>query len=542
PPTQGVSKVVPSVDISAELVEGGRIKRNQTLLHNPLAAYLPGAITTAPLPTVGKQFIKRGTVVDGESEYASVSHVYRDEQGTLFSCSLTQADMATNRNSYFKMQLLQHDIDTRYYVFKSWGRVGTELGDTQTSHHSNLEHAKKEFLDVFCEKTGNEWTDRKYFRKRPGKMAMVDMDYEMEESLDDGVVQPGTLTKLEKPIQQLILRIFDENMFKSALKSFDLDMDQMPLGKLSKRQLDLAYGVLNELQKLIESSPDRSLVIDATNRFYSLIPHNFGHKQPVMLDTKEIIQKKSKLIENLMEIAIAVDLMKGEKTPKGVACKMDPIDVNYLKLKSEITVLPKDSPDYSMIVQYANNSHGSTHASKIQITDIFCVNRDGEEARFKQHLGNRMLLWHGSRVSNFVGIISQGLRIAPPEAPHAGYMFGKGIYFADMVSKSANYCHPDYSNQDAFLLLCDVALGAVQEEATATNVNPLKKGFTAVKGMGYQFPDPSTLFNHPNGYVVPSGKSTKGEKKFYLEYNEFIVYDVSQVRIRYLVRTKMTWR
>lgn len=36
-----------------------------------------------------------------------------------------------------------------------------------------------------------------------------------------------------------------------------------------------------------------------------------------------------------------------------------------------------------------------------------------------------LLLWHGSRVSNFVGILSQGLRIAPPEAPVSGYMFGK---------------------------------------------------------------------------------------------------------------------
>ena len=30
------------------------------------------------------------------------------------------------------------------------------------------------------------------------------------------------------------------------------------------------------------------------------------------------------------------------------------------------------------------------------------------------------------------GILSQGLRIAPPEAPVTGYMFGKGVYFADM--------------------------------------------------------------------------------------------------------------
>lgn len=37
------------------------------------------------------------------------------------------------------------------------------------------------------------------------------------------------------------------------------------------------------------------------------------------------------------------------------------------------------------------------------------------------------LLWHGSRLSNVVGILSKGLRIAPPEAPSNGYMFGKGV-------------------------------------------------------------------------------------------------------------------
>jgi len=56
------------------------------------------------------------------------------------------------------------------------------------------------------------------------------------------------------------------------------------------------------------------------------------------------------------------------------------------------------------------------------------VERPGEAERFKPYtaLGNQQLLWHGSRLTNWVGIISQGLRIAPPEAPSTGYMFGKG--------------------------------------------------------------------------------------------------------------------
>jgi len=69
------------------------------------------------------------------------------------------------------------------------------------------------------------------------------------------------------------------------------------------------------------------------------------------------------------------------------------------------------------------------------------------------------LLWHGSRLSNYVGILSEGLRVAPPEAPSSGYMFGKGLYFADVCSKSAQYCHPTIENPEGILLLCEVALG-----------------------------------------------------------------------------------
>ena len=35
-----------------------------------------------------------------------------------------------------------------------------------------------------------------------------------------------------------------------------------------------------------------------------------------------------------------------------------------------------------------------------------------------------------------------------------GYMFGKGVYFADMVSKSANYCCASSTNPTGLLLIC----------------------------------------------------------------------------------------
>ena len=42
-------------------------------------------------------------------------------------------------------------------------------------------------------------------------------------------------------------------------------------------------------------------------------------------------------------------------------------------------------------------------------------------------------------------------------------MFGKGVYFADMSSKSANYCCANQSNSEGVMLLSEVALGDMHE-------------------------------------------------------------------------------
>jgi len=66
----------------------------------------------------------------------------------------------------------------------------------------------------------------------------------------------------------------------------------MPLGKLSRNQLQQAYATLNELNSMIvlcDEKNKRDKVIMATNKFYSLIPHDFGIKTPQLIDSKEIL-------------------------------------------------------------------------------------------------------------------------------------------------------------------------------------------------------------------------------------------------------------
>ena len=99
--------------------------------------------------------------------------------------------------------------------------------------------------------------------------------------------------------------------------------------------------------------------------------------------------------------------------------------------------MDKKSEEYKILQEYFTN----TRSGVVTVSDIFEVNRPTEQANFNTKIGNNMLLWHGSSVSNFAGILSQGMRIAPPEVPatDSGW-YGKGIYMADTAHTSVGYC------------------------------------------------------------------------------------------------------
>ena len=198
--------------------------------------------------------------------------------------------------------------------------------------------------------------------------------------------------------------------------------------------------------------------------------------------------------------------------------------------------------------EYVRNTHGATHTQyELEIEEAFEVVRAGEEDRFApfEAMENRQLLWHGSALSNYVGILSQGLRIAPPEAPVSGYMFDKGVYFADCVSKSANYCRTNRQNSTGVMLLCEVALGEMEEMKQAnyhSNSVRSKAGKMSVKGLGSNAPDEKGAKEIKTGVKVPCGKVVaKPVDGGHLLYNEYIVYDTAQIKMRYAIKMKFNY-
>ena len=76
---------------------------------------------------------------------------------------------------------------------------------------------------------------------------------------------------LAEPLQDLVKMSFYVETMKQALFSFEIHLTKMPLGKLSKNQLDKAYKVLTELQTLITSgvTTSKTAIVDTSNRFYT---------------------------------------------------------------------------------------------------------------------------------------------------------------------------------------------------------------------------------------------------------------------------------
>ena len=374
--------------------------------------------------------LKGGAYVDPESKLGDKAHVLKVGDN-LYSVVLGAVNIQDGKNSYYKLQILEHDKKKKWFVFRSWGRVGTSIGGTKLQDFEDKHEAIRDFEFLYEEKTGNRWKNRKDFQKVAGKFFPLEMDLgENNEEIQKLSVKDSK-SSLPLRIQELITLVFDIEKMKNAMIEFEIDLSKMPLGKLSKKQIESAYKILTEVQEMIKnSSGSNGKFLDASNRFFTLIPHDFGMKSPPLLDNPDLVKNKIEMLDNLLEIEVAYNLLSSDVTSSGN--KKDPIDSHYEKLKTEIEVLEKGTEEYSLLQEYVTNTHASTHNQySLTIEDIFKVSRKGEAKRFKpfKALSNRTLLWHGSRTTNFAGILSQGLRIAPPEAPTTGYMFGKGKLF-----------------------------------------------------------------------------------------------------------------
>lgn len=330
-----------------------------------------------------------------------------------------------------------------------------------------------------------------------GKYTYIEKNYEDDDDdeedstvkkEDDDETKDTVASKLPMATQRLMELIFNQNHFNSVLESIGYNQDKLPLGKLGKSTLKKGFEHLQELASLIKHPSlaqnkykisQKEAIEDFSNRYYSTIPHIFGRNRAPMIDNDDILRREVAMLDTLTDMEVASAIMKttdDRKTKDSASISL--IDKRFNELgMAEMTPLDHKSQEYRELQDYLIGSSGKTHNVRYRLKEIFRIERDGESDRFEKSkfakVGdkNRRLLWHGSRTTNYGGILSQGLRIAPPEAPVNGYAFGKGVYMADMSSKSANYCLSGMSGGTGLLLLCEAELGNPMYEVSSCFYN-----------------------------------------------------------------------
>ncbi|KAI1482462.1 hypothetical protein K445DRAFT_18163 [Daldinia sp. EC12] len=497
--------------------------------------------------------------------------VYIDDDGVIFDASLNQTNSTANNNKFYRLQLLR-SVKNQFWCWTRWGRVG-ERGQTKTVGNGTLESALSEFNSKFKSKTGRPWTERGEPPK-PGKYAFVEKSYEPDSESEDDAKDKKSVaikkeeeeempeSKLARPVQELMQLIFNKQFFAATMADLNYDAVKLPLGKLSKTTISRGFQTLKDLSALLNdptlaTSQYQTNYLAATeqlsNLYFSLIPHAFGRNKPPIIRDSTLLKKEIELLESLSDMKDASILMKNEKKER-----INELDQQFRGLgMNEMTPLEHDSAEFTQLVDYLMNTRGSTHTANYQVSQIFRVERGGEKDRLETThttYQDRRLLWHGSRCTNFGGILSQGLRIAPPEAPATGYstllLFGKGIYLADMSSKSANYCYPSISNGHALLLLCEAELGkpmhTLVHASSSAAEDAKSRGMLSTWGQGNTGPskwkDAECVHPSLKGVKMPDTSVKPGPTNVpnaYLLYNEYICYDISQVRLRYLLRVRM---
>lgn len=233
-----------------------------------------------------------------------------------------------------------------------------------------------------------------------------------------------------------------------------------------------------------------------------LIPQALGNK----LDTSEFctlpeMQRQHEIL-NALEVAVKIN----KPSQQVFECTIKRVPGSTVEGKKT----------FRQINQLYQSTINQNHlAAKYRLRRVYELNIPSMQEAFtikSQKIGNVKQHWHGTKASNLLSILQQGLIIPPADATQCtGRMFGNGIYGSEQSTKALNYA-TNYWNPSGdletriFMLLCDFAMGKEYQAQTPNHRFPLK---------GYD-----------STYVAPGAANTINQ--------ESIVYSTEQVNLKYL--------
>ena len=507
--------------------------------------------------------IKRPNLFDYQTEFFELY----SENDEYWDASLTKVNLQNGIYGEYMFYFIQliHDLGKDMYIVTTqFGRIGEE-GANQRSPFNSIDEAKKEFSKIFKSKTGNLWEERERFDRKKGKYMLL--KYNKIKLKPSELLKPFEYEKCPKSkikdrnILNLLKNITDSSVIEKAFKESGLDTQFFNYSMLNKETLMKARGYLMEIYHKVQELEDiRKIPVNINNEDKKedensendnndIIEEKMGiEDEKDSKDNDQIVTEKDKIdklisktneimnlnevraeiqiIDNLTYVEKAVNILLGAYNKIEI---MNPLDYIYNSLQTYFENISNESPEFATLKKYINASSETD-----KIINIFRVSRKGESEQINafKDFPNHYLLFHGTKIFNLIGIFANGLKIA------------RIAYCDTFVDKS----NPQVKRKISYILLCEAALGEIYEANKSNldieNLPFLKNGYNSLKSISSSGPDLNKKFICNNGIIIPLGSIVSYNKNINnfmyttTTYPEYVIYDTSQVKIRYIVQVE----
>lgn len=458
---------------------------------------------------------------------------FPDDYDVVRTATLNKTDLAGGNNKFYQIEAHVSKDKKKFRLFSCYGRVGADGVKEERVPDQTESSLLQAFDSLKAEKTGKSkgYVEVKMAAVKVGSAVanaqILSDDVKKDKLITAGDDKVSAKAKLHQSIEQLVERLYEEagQAVQRQLSGSLNATAENPLGTLTLSQIEHGRGILQEIQQLIADKPKlkgtvNKDLVNLSNKFFSAIPQKIAHR-PKPSEGQKVLDEwlKTIVLNDEQRLDDKEELLKLLSDVQGMVGGFATSDIykKYSEIGCEYTFVPKADERFKKVEDYVNKTRSNRHDWKVDVLNLWSVNVKGQKDKHvptMKDVGNIKPLFHGSRPQNILGICKKGLLLRPPGVYITGSMFGNGVYFADQSSKSEQYSFGGGwgsrgSRKDTyFMFVADVALGKIKEYEDAQ----------------------SHLNSAPKGY-----HSVLGKKGRYLYHNEFIIYDIKQHVLQYLI-------
>lgn len=451
---------------------------------------------------------------------------FPDDFEVVQKAVLQVTDIKTNRNKYYAIEL--HSAGERFRVFTHYGRTddletNPDAGAKECRFFEQLGPATACYEQIYRQKTSaakgykeiSLASSRIGSQKARGTSAGEVDAKTIAKIASQKDAAPPPVSALDPLVQSLVSYIYAEatNALTSTVAAkITANGIETPLGVLTLGQIERGEAFLQELYALFKSDkPKRSEMERLSGEFYTCIPHRIGRTraavEQAVIASMEAFEQKQETLQ----------LMKDMLSVNGDASVLydSKIDKQFEALRCNIAALPPGSQRFKEIEDFVLKSQ--VKSKTISVKNVYLLRRPDEWDSYDANVGNERWLYHGSRIKNWVGLLSRGILMPKivvsmgVNRTDAGWL-GNGMYFGDAACTSAFYTTPGRKGT-RLMAIARVALGKMKDYTKITyGIEGPPAGFHSCHGVRHTPKTPSQF-----------------------QDDEYVVYKTNQQRLETLV-------